>query len=505
MADKTINPEEVLKLHRSLFVVAFGLLYILIIFVLSFSIVSKNHTSRILAFDIAADRIHLDFEKVSTSLHHFYEELGEAQPSQPYIETLQIDLESKLAQLEESVDKLSSELEAVDSDSVALLAGVLPRLDAFMARAHLFVVTDFETLKTRYARPTIVDLAAARSSRVGQALEEISKNARQQQASNIERFHQFIVVGIVMTLLLLLCSWRWIIRPALARQQEAILREIDFSADLARKNAALHQAESKARVLYEDARRGLRARAEFLGVVSHELRTPLNAVIGFSDILKNEIFGKHAVPAYREYANDIHKSGQHLLDVVGDILEFTRFESEKVILNDETVTIEDLFSDVRMLLADKATAALDFRDLSNPGDWLRVDRRLVTQALINIVDNAIKFSAEGSRVTIEAGSAPGGNFALRVTDYGVGIEHDSIARLLRPFEQIESAFSRTAGGLGLGLAIANKVTQAHNGRIDIESTPGKGSCVSLIFPTERYLDKDDATVMELDNVIGGAA
>lgn len=476
--------------------VTFAILFFLIIFVLSFSIISKNQTSRILAFDVAADRIHLDFEQVSMSLQNFYDELAEPEPSLPYIKTLQADLKGRLAQLEESIGKISSELEAVGPKSEELLPYVVPRLDAFIKRARLFVDADFETLKTRYARPTIIDLAAARSSRVGQALKEISAEAREQQALNINRFHKFIVSAITLALMLLFVTWRWIISPALARQKEAILREVQFSADLARKNAALHQAESKARVLYEDARRGLRSRTEFLGVVSHELRTPLNAVIGFADILRSELFGKHAIPAYRGYAEDIYKSGQHLLEVVGDILEFTRFESEKVVLNDEEVTVDELFTDARVLLADKATVDLDFQDLSEQGERLLVDRRLVTQALINIVDNAIKFSPEGTEIKIAARRAQGGNFAIRVTDYGIGIENASIPRLLRPFEQIESAFSRSAGGLGLGLAIANKVTQAHNGRIDIDSAPGEGSCVSLIFPAERFLRAAESVGVE---------
>ena len=503
MSHRNVNPEEVLRVHRNLFTITFALLCVLIIFVLSFSIISKDHTSRILAFDVAAERIHLDFEQVGMSLNNFYDELAEAEPSLPYIETLQADLGGKLARLEESMGQLSAEVEVVSARSEELLRDVTPRLEAFIERAQRFVNADFETLKTRYARPTMVDLAATRSSSVGQALEEISKEARGQQASNIDRFHQFIVAAILLSLLLLLFVWYWVIRPALARQKEAISREIEFSADLARKNAALKQAESKALVLYEDARRGLRARAEFLGVVSHELRTPLNAVIGFSDILKNELFGKHAVPAYRDYANDIHKSGQHLLDIVGDILEFTRFESEKVVLSNENVDIDDLFADVRMLLADKASESLKFYNRAIEGQTLRIDRRFVTQAMINIIDNAIKFSPENCSIQINAVAAPDGGFAIRVADCGIGIDRESIPRLLRPFEQLESAFSRTAGGLGLGLAISNKIMQAHDGEIDIDSTPGQGSCVSLIFPAKRLLSAEEPESRALDESNGG--
>jgi signal transduction histidine kinase len=463
---------------------------------LSFSVISKNHTFRILAFDIAADRIYLDFEMVSASIQNFCDELGEAEPSRAYIETLKADLAGKLVQLENSVEQLSTEMKLVIPEAGTLMAFFMPRLDAFTRRAKVFATADVETLRNSRSKASIADMAAMRSNWMGEALEKISTQARRQQALKIDMFHKFIVIAIALSLLVLLFVWRWMVRPALSRQRAAIIREQAFSADLALKNAELHQAESQARVLYEDARRGLRARAEFLGVVSHELRTPLNAVIGFSDILKNETFGKHAVPAYREYARDIHQSGQNLLALVSDILEFTRFESEKMVLKDDDLPIGDLFEDARILLSGKASGTLYFQDRSGPGRRLCVDRRLVAQALGNSIDNAIKFSSADSIVTIEATPVTGGGLAIRVTDRGIGIEHESIPRLMCPFEQIESAFTRSTGGLGIGLAIANKVTVAHDGYIDIESTPGEGSCVSLIFPERRVVSAEAPAAIE---------
>ena len=489
-----------LRSHQRLFwslVSVIALQVMLLFLTLAFSISSHRQASEILAVDIAASQITLDFQQVSVTLQNLYAEMSDAKPRRPYIEVLQADLKERLSELEKCIVEVSGEYESecsalrtIDSDMHASLVGIAPQLDAFMQRARSFAASDFETLKARYGRPSITDLAAVRTRMVHQTLRKISNAAQARQATRIDEIHKSIMVATILSLFLLAASWLWILRPALARQKRATLQEIEISANLAMKNAALQQAENHALILCSDAQRAIKAQTGFLAVVSHELRTPLNAVIGFSEIMKDELFGKHTVPAYRGYATEIHASGKHLLQIVDDILEFSRYESERIMLDVDAVMVKALLKDVHTVMAHQAEGAgvhLAFGDRPRQGIMLDIDYRLVRQSLLNIIDNAIKFSPKGGTVTISVQHTDDGELAIRITDEGEGIDCDAIPRLLRPFEQIESAFSRTKGGLGLGLAIANRIMQAHEGRVDIDSARSNGCCVSLVFPPSLLL------------------
>ena len=480
------------KLYRA-FALAIALQVLLVVTVFGFSVIGKQQTSNVLAFDAAAARLSIDFERVSTRLQSFYKELTARAPSQPYVEMLQRDLGGEIDRLNATLVTLFREprggfggFGTIDPESEKLLTEIKPPLDAFINRANTFVESSFEVLQSRYARPSVVELAAARTGRVRRSLEELAQRARQVQEARVDRLHAFITTTICLSLLLLLVSWRWIIEPALTAQRRAIIREAESKADLSRKNTELQLAEARALTLYEEARRGIRSRTEFLAVVSHELRTPLNAVIGFSELMRDETFGKHAVPTYREYSADIHKSGVHLLSIVEDILEFTRYESNARALEETEITAADLFDDLRAALTIRAQeSGIELRFDPRADQRIRVDRRLMLQALVNLGDNAIKFSPDKGRVAFSAVLLSDGEYSISVLDTGIGIKMSSLPRLLKPFEQVESAFSRTVGGLGLGLAITQKIITDHEGRLDVESEPGLGSCFSLILPAGR--------------------
>lgn len=481
---------------RTAFLLAVGLQLALLIAVFGMSVLNKQQTARALAFDHAARSLNLDFQRVSITLNSFYSELAAPNPSKPYITSLQSSLAPQVAQLDASIAQISSAssaefmgLQSVDADSLALFASIEPGLNAFLERARSFAANDPATLKARLARPNIVDLTASRSSVVGRSLEQLYQNAIQRQKENINTLQTGNFIAIGLLLLLLLASWFWIIRPALKKHKEATLREIAYVNDLKRKNAALEQAERQSHLLYEGAMTGLRARTEFLAVISHELRTPLNAVIGFSELMKNELLGPHAVPAYRDYSNDIHKSGQHLLTIVEDILDFTRYESGQYTLEESRVSLETIFEDVQILTSGDAALekniTIEYYDTLPAGCLLHIDRRLVLQALLNLIDNAVKFSPNNTYVMVKGRINPDGQAEILVSDQGIGLNMEDVPALLEPFQQVESAFSRKAGGVGLGLAITNKVMIAHGGTVKVRSTLGKGSHFSLVLPAQR--------------------
>jgi len=294
--------------------------------------------------------------------------------------------------------------------------------------------------------------------------------------------------ALATSFVLLIASWFWLIKPALNNQRKTLISKAEFARDLEMKNAELSQSETRARLLCEDAMKGTRARTEFLAVVSHELRTPLNAVIGYSEIMKLELYGEHQIPGYREYSENIYRGGKHLLGIVDDILEFSRFESGKLELSDgDLVSGVQITDELWQLIQRKAHAA-DIQLVLDRPEYdvdLKVDRRLLLQALVNLTDNAIKFSQPGDEVIVALTPLDTGGLSLSVTDSGLGIDLSEAQKLLEPFEQVESAFKQNSQGLGLGLAITNNIVKAHDGRIEIESELGKGSKFSILLPKER--------------------
>ncbi|NMD08087.1 MAG: PAS domain-containing sensor histidine kinase, partial [Phyllobacteriaceae bacterium] len=226
-----------------------------------------------------------------------------------------------------------------------------------------------------------------------------------------------------------------------------------------------------------------RSKSEFLANMSHELRTPLNAIIGFSEVMTNEFFGPIGTPKYIEYANDIRRSGQFLLDVINDILDMSKIEAGRLDLELEDVSLPALLEEVMRLVGPRATegkitVVQEIRE-ARP---FRADRRALKQVMINLMSNAVKFTPEGGTVTITGRSSESG-FAFSIADTGIGIPQRDIQKLGRPFEQVENQFTKSRGGSGLGLAISRSLVELHNGRLDIASAVGRGTTVTVSLPT----------------------
>jgi cell cycle sensor histidine kinase DivJ len=224
----------------------------------------------------------------------------------------------------------------------------------------------------------------------------------------------------------------------------------------------------------------------FFAGVSHELRTPLNAIIGFSDMMRSRLFGP--LPSkYAEYADLIHDSGQHMLDLIGDVLDLSKVEAGRYTLQYDTFDAADVIrSSVKMIrpAADAAEVRLDVAVEMDETLLIEADRKAVRQILLNLLSNAIKFSYKGGRVSVSA-FEQNGALVLRVEDEGEGISAEDLVTIGTPYTQSASGLSSEERGSGLGLSLVKSLTELHQGEFDIESQLGEGTQVTVSLPSSR--------------------
>lgn len=233
------------------------------------------------------------------------------------------------------------------------------------------------------------------------------------------------------------------------------------------------------------------AKSQFLATMSHELRTPLNAILGFSEIMKSETFGPLGNARYLEYTNDIFRSGQHLLSLINDVLDFTRADAGELQLHDEEVDITEIVRDaIRMMRRQAESHSLTLRTEYEPGlPLLSVDHRRVRQIMLNLLSNAVKFTPDGGDICVSVALEDGG-MKIRVSDTGIGIAKGDIPLALERFGQIDSDLARKYEGTGLGLPLSKCLMEGHGGTLELESEPGRGTTVTLVFPPARLLPLD---------------
>ena len=259
----------------------------------------------------------------------------------------------------------------------------------------------------------------------------------------------------------------------------------------------------------ERAEAANRTKSRFLANMSHELRTPLNAIIGFSDILRMEMFGALGHERYSEYAQLINESGALLLDLLSDILDMSKIEAGKYELHPETLDVKALIESCVRLVRGKAeeNGAQIVHSVACGDDCeIVADERALKQILLNLLSNAVKFTPVGGRISVEADEF-GGEVLLTVSDTGRGIPPDQIARLGQPFEQVTTDAALAKQGTGLGLALVRSLAELHGGRMAIESEPGAGTRVTVMLPKIPYCQVPQLPLGELveDGPLPGAA
>jgi two-component system cell cycle sensor histidine kinase PleC len=231
------------------------------------------------------------------------------------------------------------------------------------------------------------------------------------------------------------------------------------------------------------------SKSRFLAQMSHELRTPLNAILGFSEVMKSEIFGAHAVEVYKDYSADIHNSGVHLLNLINEILDLSRIEAGRYELNEEAVSLVNVVADCHHLLKLRATSrGITIHEVfehAMPKIW--GDERAIRQIVLNLLSNSIKFTPRGGEIWLKAGWTASGGQYLSCKDTGSGIPEDEIPIVLASFGQGSNSIKSAEQGAGLGLPIAKSLVDMHGGTFTLKSKVRIGTEVIITFPPERVM------------------
>jgi signal transduction histidine kinase len=250
-------------------------------------------------------------------------------------------------------------------------------------------------------------------------------------------------------------------------------------AELVKRNAQLADAKHVAEAAVE-------AKSRFLANMSHELRTPLNAVLGFADLLKANLYGP-LNQRQSEYVSHIQGSGRHLLELINDVLDVSRLDLNAYELKPQPIdVIEAVAAGVRTLSVAAAQKGVQMRvAMPEHLPTVEADERALKQILLNLLSNAVKFTPGGGSVEIAAALRDDGGLAVTVTDTGIGIAANDIARLFQPFQQADNVRRGNSEGTGLGLAISRRLMEKHGGTLDLESEQGKGTRAIAVFPRSR--------------------
>jgi len=253
----------------------------------------------------------------------------------------------------------------------------------------------------------------------------------------------------------------------------------------------LKRREADLAVSMAQAEMANRAKSEFLANMSHELRTPLNAIIGFSEAMQAEFLGPLGNARYHEYVEDIRSSGNHLLQIINDLLDLSKIEAGKLELDEQRVDINAVVESSIKIIRERAESGSIKTSISlaSPAPCLWADQRSCKQVLFNLLSNAVKFTEKGGTITVSTALEPDGYLVIGVRDTGIGISEEDLDMILEPFIQVEASLVRNHEGTGLGLPLTKAIVELHGGELTVESKIDVGTTVSVRFPPERVLER----------------